>query len=282
MRYWLLLPLLTSIFGSVSAAEPEVHLLKTETGVPFAILGDKPAQPAPTLFVFGADLRSSLTGVDVNHLGRLLIPHGYLCVSLDIPCHGGDVRPGEAAGGLEGWKQRIVKGENLAAPFTKSFSQVLDYLVAEKYTDPAAVAVSGTSRGGYLAFHAGAADPRVKQVIAFAPVTNLAALREFDGAETDERVQAQSPLKIADKLVGKPLWIIIGNDDSRVSTEDCLQFAQEVVRLSKGKHNPVPVELRIVGTIDHRLHAVPTAQFGQLCAPHEEAARWLLLQQTGK
>ncbi|MDA0833908.1 MAG: prolyl oligopeptidase family serine peptidase [Planctomycetota bacterium] len=273
-----------SLWGAVCRADdvlpelPEVQVLKTDDGVTFAILGDKPDAPAPTLFVFGGDMHSALVGVDVNHIGRRLIPHGYLCVSLDVPCHGSDVRPGETPGGLVGWKDRIVNGENLVKSFTNNVSSVLDYLIKEKFSDPEHVAISGTSRGGFMAFHAGAADERVKQVIAFAPVTNLGALTEFKGTETDERVQAHSTIHLADKLVGKPLWIVIGNDDNRVSTDDCLATGREIIKQSKGKLNPVPVEIRLVGTTDHRLHAVPTPQFGQLCAPHEEAAKWLLLQ----
>ena len=261
---------------------PPVQLLKTAGGIPFAILGDKPAAPAPTLFVFGADMRNSLIGVDVNHIGRLLIPQGYLCVSLDIPCHGTDTRPGEKSGDLAAWKGRIVKGENIVTPFNEQFSKVLDHLIAEGYTDTTQVAVCGTSRGGFFAFHVGAADPRVKQVIAFAPVTHLPALAEFEGAETNELALSLSPIHVAHKLVGKPLWIVIGNQDLRVSTDDCLALALEVVKQSKGKSNPIPVELRLVGTIGHRLHAVPTHQFGQLSAPHEDAARWLLEQRPKK
>lgn len=259
-------------------AFPPVSLLKTDTGVPFAILGEKPAAPAPTLFVFGADMRNSLIMEDVNKLGRLLIPHGYLCVSLDIPCHGTDTRAGEKSGDLTAWKTRIVNGENIAKQFCGQASKVLDYLIAEKFTDSAQVAVSGTSRGGFCAFHFAAAEPRVKQVIAFAPVTHLPALAEFAGAETNADVLALTPIHVADKLVGKPLWIIIGNQDLRVSTDDSLALALEVIKQSKGKHNPIPVEIRLVGTIGHRMHASPTLEYGQLCAPHDEAAAWLLAQ----
>jgi hypothetical protein len=78
------------------------------------------------------------------------------------------------------------------------------------------------------------------------------------------------------------MLILIGNDDGRVSTADCLALGLEVIKKSKGKLNPIPVEVRLLGTIAHRLHAVPTAQYGQLCAPHEEAAHWLLLQKPVK
>ena len=247
-------------------ALPPINIMKTPQGIAFAMMGQKPAAPAPTLFVFGGDMHSTLAGKDVNRIGRLLVPHGHLCVSLDIPCHGLDVRPGEKPAGLEGWKVRIAKGENIAAVFAQRVSQVLDYLIAERYTDPTRVVVSGTSRGGFMAIHCAAADPRIRQVIAFAPVTNPAALTEFAGAEKNEGVMALNPIHVADKLVGKPMWIVIGNNDSRVSTDDCLAFAREVIRRSLGKLNPVPVELRLVGTIGHRLHAIPTPEYGQVCS----------------
>jgi dienelactone hydrolase len=261
---------------------PSIRVLTTPGGVPFAIMGAKPAAPAPTLFVLGADMQGSLNNVDGNRIGRLLAPHGYLAVSLDLPCHGGDVRPGERAGDLTGWKTRIEMGENIAAIFARKVSQVLDHLIAEKYTDPAQVAISGTSRGGFAAFHCAAAEPRFRQVIAFAPVTHLPALTEFSGAEKNEAVLALGPIHVADKLVGRPMWIVIGNHDLRVSTDDCLALAREVVRKSIGKIEPIPVEMRLVGTIGHRLHAIPTSQYGQICAPHDEAAAWLLAQRPAK
>ncbi len=277
-RFYLAIGGLLTAASQLQAADPEVQFLKTAEGIPFAVLGDKPAAPAPTLFVLGGDARSSLMGEDVNEIGRLLMPHGYLCVSVDVPCHGFDIREGEKPAGLEGWKNRIVNGEDLAADFATRSSKVLDELVAEKFTDPARVAVAGTSRGGFAALHFAAADPRVKQTIGFAPVTHLPALAEFAGAEEHPKVLAQSVIHVADKLVGKPLLLIIGNDDARVSTADCLTLGLEVVKQSKGKLNPVPVEVRLVGTTAHRLHAKPMSQYGQLCAPHAEAAAWLLEQ----
>jgi dienelactone hydrolase len=287
-RHSILVPalaLLGSVFveaGLLRADEkrplPPISVLQTTGGIPFAVMGAKPAAPAPTLFVFGSDMNGSLMNADGNKIGHLLAPHGYLSVSLDLPCHGGDVRPGERASDLRGWKTRIEQGENIAAVFAKKVSQVLDFLIAEKYTDPTQVTVVGTSRGGFAALHCAAAEPRFKQVIAFAPVTHLPALTEFAGAEKNEAVLALSPIHVADKLVGRPLWIIIGNQDLRVSTDDCLALAREVIKLSVGKLDPIPVEMRLVGTIGHRLHASPTPAYGQICAPHDEAAAWLLAQ----
>src|SRR5262249_16827705 len=143
-------------------------------------------------------------------------------------------------------------------------------------------AVSGTSRGGFIAFHCAAAESRIRQVIAFAPVTHLPALTEFAGAEKSEAVVALSPLRVADKLVGKAMWIVIGNNDTRASTDDCRALWKKVIKGWIGKSAPVPVELRLGGTSGHRLHASPAPEFGQLCAPHKEAAAWLLAQAPKK
>ena len=246
---------------------PPITNLKTPDGVAFAVMGEKPAAPAPTLFVFASDTKTSLTSKDFNNVGQLLVPHGYICVSLDVPGHGEDTRAGEP-GGISSWLTRLGKGENFVEVFTKRVSQVLDYLVAEKYTDPTRVAALGTSRGGFIALHCAIAEPRFKCVIAVAPVTRLSNLREFAGTEKNEAVQALTPIKFADKLAGRGVWMVMGNSDDRVGTEDCILLAGEIVKKSAGKVKPIPVELHIVGTEGH----------GMTPPLHAPAAPWLLEQ----
>lgn len=269
----------TTMCGAVRAAdrsaESTVHDLTTPDGTRFAILGDKPAAPAPTLLVFGGDQKGTLLGEDVNRIGRLLAPHGFLSVSLDIPCHGADARPGEQ-GGLTGWRDRIVKGEHIFDEFAKRVSQTLDYLIAEKYTDPERIVISGTSRGGFCAFHAAAADERIRYVLAFAPVTHLPVLTEFEGAREHSDVLALSPIHFADKLANRTMWMVIGNDDERVGTDDCIALTQAILKHAKRSPNPIPVELHVLATIDHRLHAMRKPEYKQWTSPHDDAAAWLL------
>ncbi|HTI49757.1 MAG TPA: alpha/beta fold hydrolase [Planctomycetaceae bacterium] len=257
---------------------PPIRTLQTAGGIPFAILGDKPAAPGPTLFVFASEMRTTLTNEDGGRLGHLLARKGFLCVSLDLPCHGADVRPGENPSDLRGWRTRLEEGENFVATFAAKVSQVLDHLIAEKYTDPDSVGVAGTSRGGFIALHCAAVDSRLKYVVAFAPVTHLPALTEFAGTDKSEPVLALSVSRAADKLVGRPIWMVIGNNDVRVGTEHCLTLLQELVKKSAATVTPVPVELHLVGTINHRLHASPAPQWKQTYAPHAEAAEWYLAQ----
>jgi len=53
-------------------------------------------------------------------------------------------------------------------------------------------------RGGFIALHCAAEEPRIRQVVALAPVPNLAAPAEFSGAEKNEAVMALNPIHVAD------------------------------------------------------------------------------------
>ena len=136
MRFKTALLSLTAVcLLAANSSAADVQQLTTPDGVRFAILGEKPQSPAPTLLIFGGARSETLLGEDVNRIGRLMADDGYLSVSLDIPCHGDDVRPGEEAG-LTAWRDRVVKGDDLLGPFTANVTKVLDHLIAERYTDP--------------------------------------------------------------------------------------------------------------------------------------------------
>lgn len=279
MRFLVFLFVAIISLNSLWAEDPSpIQFHKTPDGVEFAIRGEKPAAPAPTLFMFAADMNGTLAYEDNNTIATLLAPKGFLCVSLDVPCHGRDVLSGENAADLGSWKLRIEKGIPLMAEVARKTSRVLDYLIAEKYADPQRLAVSGTSRGGFTAFHCAAAEPRFKYVIGFAPVTHLPTLREFEGTSQNPAVLAYSAIHLADKLSDRSVWIAIGNHDVRVGTDDCIAFYQALIKAAESKRQPVPAELHLLGTIDHRLHAKPTVQYRQTYAPHQQAADWLQAQ----
>lgn len=258
------LGLLVTAAPSLPAAEPRpVRMLKTPDGIPFGMQGEKPAAPAPTLFVIGNELVNSLTSPDLNGVGAALAERGVICVALDCPCHGTDARPGEA-GGISGWRERLVKGEDFLGGFSKKMSAVLDYLIAEKYTDEKQALICGTSRGGFMAFHCAAAEKRFKAVAAFAPVTELLVLNEFKGLEEHAGTKAASARYLADKLAGRDIWVCIGNYDERVGTDDCIAFTRAVVKASIDRKVPAGCEIHVMPSLGHRIH--DTA--------HAEAAVW--------
>jgi dienelactone hydrolase len=241
-----------------------VKTLNTNSGARFGWVGEKPPAPAPTLFVFASDLAGSLTSGDYVKCGQLLAKDGFLCVSLDVPCHGMDQRAGEP-NGLKGWRARLDKNENFAAEFVKKASEVLDYLIREGYTDPKRVAVAGTSRGGFMALHFAAAEPRVRAAVAFAPVTDLPVLTEFKGLENHALTQSIAASTLAETLAGRPIWICIGNHDQRVGTDHCIAFTRKVVAASIAGGKPAPIEIHVVQSEGHGIHGTA----------HDEAAVWL-------
>jgi CubicO group peptidase (beta-lactamase class C family)/dienelactone hydrolase len=252
--------------GKEAAAKP-VEILKTTGGVRFGLMGTKPAAPAPTLLVFASDIATTLESDDYNKAGKLLAREGVLCVALDMPCHGQDARDGEPQG-LDGWGARLRKDEDFLGTFAKNASAVLDHLIAEGYTDREKVSVCGTSRGGFVALHFAAAEPRVRCVAAFAPVTDLIALREFRELAEHAPTKALALAHQAAKLAGRPIWMCIGNNDERVDTDRAIAFTREVVKASVAQKKPALIEIHVMTSAGHTIH--PTAQ--------NEAAAWIAEQ----
>ena len=191
-----------------------------------------------------------------------------LHVLLDAPAHGEDHRPTEPTE-LNAWRVRLDQGENFVANFNTRARAVLDYLVKERYADPKQVAACGTSRGGFLAFHLAAAEPRIRCVGGIAPVTDLRALREFKPAQHPEAAEALSLIHVVPQLAGRPAWMCIGNNDGRVSTESAIAFSRALVQAGAAKvkdGETVPVDLVVNSSAGHR------SSFHD----HEILAEWLL------
>ena len=252
------------------AVEPSrtVQVLRTESGARFGIWGEPSKLPAPTLFVLASTIEETLGQAYYRQSGNLLAERGYLCVSVDLPCHGPQRRPDEPQG-LDGWRARIEHNEDFVAETNARLGQVLDHLIAAGYTDAAKVAACGTSRGGFLALHFAACDARVKCVAAFAPVTDLGVLREFQGAAQHPLVRSLALAQQADKLAGRAVWVAIGDQDERVGTDHAIALARRVTAASLEKGVPSRVELHVLP--EPRGHTTPSG------AP-EQAAAWISRQ----
>lgn len=257
--------------GQPDVAPPAMQVLRTPDGVRFGLFGKKGSAPAPTLFVFALGLEDLQKQPGYSEVGRRLARNGFLYVALDPPCHGEDIKPKEPSQ-LSGWRYRLENGASLIPDFTSRATAVLDYLIKKGYSDPSRVAACGTSRGGFLAYHFAAADARVKAAAGFSPVTDLMALSEFAGMKNSEAAKALTLEKHAAKLAGRPMWLSIGNDDQRVSTEAAIAFTRKLVAagaaVRKDLRQPLPVELIVGQASGHS--AIEHA--------HELAAAWLLRQ----
>lgn len=237
-------------------------MMVTPCGVSFGSLGEPGRVSAPSIIVVGSDLEYSLTNDEINEVGRLLGPRKVASFALDVPCHGADIRSGEPDG-LLGWRSRLERGEDFVASFSRRVSAVIDFLVAEGYSSR--IAIAGTSRGGFMGLHAMANDARISCCVAFAPVTELTVLSEFKGLEENTLTRSIALNHIAARLAGRPLWMCIGNNDTRVGTDHLVDFSRKLVAASILRNLPAPVELHIMQTEGHRIHD----------SAHEEAAAWL-------
>jgi dienelactone hydrolase len=238
---------------------------KTPDGVSFATLGEKPPQPAPTLFAFAKDDAGTLASPLYLAAGTVLGKQGWLCVSLDLPGHGAERRAGEPDG-LAAWRYRVDAGQDVMAEFTDRCKRVLDYLIAEGFTDQKRVAACGTSRGGFSALHFAAADPRVGCAAGYAPVTDLKALTEFKGAEDAPLVRRLALSTHADKLATRAIWITIGATDDRVDTNMAIATARSITAAATAQKIPDRVELYVLPSPGHTTPA----------GAAEQSAAWIL------
>jgi len=229
-------------------------LLKTKAGLRYGVWPKLPEQPVPTLFILGSSVEEVLNVPYFRQCGNQLAKQGVLCVSVDLPGHGEDVRTGEP-GGLDSWRSRCEKGEDFVAPATDHFRAVLDELIELKYADPNRIAVCGTSRGGYMAVQFAAADERVRCVAAFAPVTALMALREFHTLPDRDLADRLSLNGVTEKLAGRAVWLIIGDRDERVSTDASIAFCRAVTNASLKQNKPAQVDLHVIA--EPRGHTTP-------------------------
>ncbi len=285
LRTILLCVLAASVLNPLALAvdieQAKITLLHTASGVRFGVLGQKAATPSPTLLVFANDIEGTLEPDNFNMVGHLLAKKGWLSISLDLPCHGKNLLSGEAGGSLECWRARLESGRNFMPGFMANITDVLDYLIQHGYTNVNRVAACGTSRGGFVALHFAAVESRVRCVAAFAPVTNLLALREFAGIEQDSPsvlrvVKSLALVNSAEKLAGRPIWICIGNYDQRVNTDDAIALTRRVVEASVAEDKPANVEIRVLPSEGYQVRVHDNGHGIPVPSAHKEAAEWIL------
>lgn len=236
---------LTAAHGLRADQPPAVKTIQTEGGVRFAVLGDKPAKPAPTLIVLAGGAEETLASAYFLQSGVPLGKQGYLCVSIDLPCHGQEVMAGEGAG-IAGWRQRLEADKPLMSDLGRRGKAMLDYLVANGYTDVEKIAATGTSRGGFSALHLAAQDPRIRCVAAMAPVTDLFVVTEFKGMQHPERAAALSVSNLANELANRNVWLVIGDRDERVGTDNMIAFGRKLSAVAIEKKFNTSIELHVL------------------------------------
>ena len=254
IAFSLLLLAATLNTARAEATDAPVDVRETPGSVEYGVWGQPDRLPAPTLFVLAGTIDSTLAKPTYRQCGNELFEHGFLCVSIDIPCHGTQAREGEPSG-LGGWSARAANQDDFVAECNTRLSEVLDHLIDTGAADPDRIAACGTSRGGFLAIHFAAHDDRVRCVAGFAPVTDLEALSEFHEIADDPFVHSLSVSKQAERLAGRPVWIVIGDHDDRVGTDRSIALARRIANASREKGKESRVDLHVLA--EPRGHTTP-------------------------
>jgi pimeloyl-ACP methyl ester carboxylesterase len=236
----------------------------TVAGTAYAMLRQSATQPAPTLLLLAMAAGSTLTTEPYCMVGWQLHARGWNVVSLDLPCHGNDQRVDESLE-LAGWAARTRQGEDIVAPFQQRVNDVIEHLIQTGVTNPDCLAAAGTSRGGFMAFHAAAGNRQISAVAAFSPVTDLRALSEFNGQADNPLVQRLALTHCASVLADRAAWIMIGSADARVDTDRVIAFTRSLTNVAVLQK----VAPKVV------LHVVPVPGHASFSEWHVDAAEWL-------
>lgn len=257
------------LLWGISSGAADIKMQATPAGDEYGYLST--AKPGPLTLVFATDVAESLGGTFTS-IPDTLSKAGFIVASVDLPCHGNDApglmkrlaarRWGHAIDyGLDCWARRVAEDKgDIFAGFILRVGRVITDLQARNVATKGRVIAVGVSRGGYLAFRLAISDPRITDVIALAPVTDLQRLREFAAVKVDESTYGLgrgSPI-----LARKREFIQIGSNDDRVGT-------REVLRLVDGMAASAGA-----GRLDLTFLLEPLV--GHATAEHERAAAWAL------
>lgn len=251
----------------------DLEKITTPDGVEYHVWGqgEPGTPPAPTLIILSGNAVDSLVKANFVKAGEQLAPLGYVCVTVDLPCHGEFAKSGYS--NLTGWGKLAAEGEDFVDEFNQRMKNVIDHLIETGVTDPNKIAATGTSRGGFMAIRYMAFDKRVACGVGYSPVTDLRQLREFEVAKTTPGVDAMSLNAYVHQLVGRPVFIMIGDRDDRVGTYSAIDFMR---RLSDAAVvADVPSENMLVVKSEPRGHSTPARTT-------ELAAQWIYQALEGK
>lgn len=245
-------------------SESELVRGQTDAGTRYAALPIHAGGPTPTVLLFAMSAVQSLTIESFNRTGVQLHARGWNVISIDMPCHGDDQRPGEPAEML-GWVARIAAGENIVAAFKQNVNDVVAHLIRGGVIDAKRLAASGTSRGGFMSFHAAAGSPSIRAVAALAPVADFREVSEYAGILDSRVLQSITLHSEAESLVDRWAWITIGNNDDRVGAANVVQFVNALTAANLKCRSKAGVTLRLLPTPGHTSYP----------EWHDDAADWI-------
>ncbi len=238
------------------------NLFVQQLDIPF--VGPHKHEPLPAIFYF------ALSGLDSLFLDPFNQPvltwqkFPLRVFSITLPGH--DERfAGDIA--MKKWREAFAQGHDLLTPFFSQVASVIQELIQTDWIDPHKIAVSGLSRGGFVAAHIAAKVPEISHVLGFAPLTTLQTVEEFSSIKKE--LASLDLMHLKTNLHHQKHRYYIGNRDTRVSTKSCFEYVSSLsneMYYQQIRH--LPVELFIKPSIGRHGHGTSASTF-------EEGALWL-------
>ena len=179
------------------------------------------------LLSFAMDKYTSLNIRPYNITADMFLKNGHRVLSFDLPNHGERIdKYGE---NIEGFRNALIDGADPFLVFLTDADAVINYCINEGIVNLGNIFVCGTSRAGYLAIRLLAANCKVSAAAAYAPVTDWGCLSEFVKDVDSDIVKNIRLSSYVDKIAGKPIFITIGSEDKRVSSQSCCRFFVDLI-----------------------------------------------------
>ena len=220
----------------------------------------------PGLFYFALSGQESLCLDPYNQPVAALNGLSIRVYSMTLPAHGPEFDRKLA---IQQWAKEFEKGQNIISDFVATVTQAVDDLISLGYLDSHHLAVAGLSRGGFMATHVAATDPRFRIVLGFAPAAKISILSEFQHMKDNALLQSLDLEHLIPRLLHTQLRYYIGNRDELVSTETCVSFVLQLADavFASGVRSP-PVELILSPSIGYKGHGTSPQAF-------QSGARWI-------
>lgn len=194
-----------------------------ELTVTLASPADNPLAEDPILLLAFVHDRNSVFDNERHFAAiRPFLESGHRVLSFDIPNHG--ERVNAYGSDIRGMCRAFLHGEDPFRLFLEDASVVIEHCLTSGIAKAGRIAVSGSSRSGYLALRLLAAERRVAAGAFYHPVTDWRELTEFQEVRTRKEVIGLDISRYIEGMSGKYMYIAIPNHDTRVSTRSCCEF----------------------------------------------------------
>ncbi|MBX9923408.1 MAG: alpha/beta fold hydrolase [Rhabdochlamydiaceae bacterium] len=187
--------------------------------------------------------------------------------SVDLPFHGEGMPSSE---GITRWAEALEKDEDLLTNFLDDLETSLRILFSQ--IKPSSIAITGLSRGGFLASHIAARIEEISSLITFAPLTDPSQCLELIPVQESPLLSKLELRYLTPRLASKKIRIYIGNRDQRVHTDSCYAWVRSLVEEAFSQKIRSPqIELFLKPSIGYLGHGTSKESF-------EEGALWILKQ----